>query len=174
MSKNRSQKLINGSYLNNGVACVFESANCVLYLRVLQLLYHWIMVVVRNTQATLLFRYEPFISFWFRFFDTRRETQYLKVFRNHTMLTTPPTFGTSRGPISNSQLHSLTPTSQHQGRTPTSQHLGRNSTSPHHGRNSTDVIFFKIFQILSPSFLGMTSSTLQPHFLSECLLWQSW
>ena len=26
--------------------------------------------------------------------------------------------------------------------------------------------FFKIFQILSPSFLGLTSSTLQPHFLS--------
>ena len=25
------------------------------------------------------------------------ERQFLKVFRNHTMLTTPPTFGTSRG-----------------------------------------------------------------------------
>ena len=27
-----------------------------------------------------------FINFWLRFFDTRRETQFLKVFRNHTML----------------------------------------------------------------------------------------
>ena len=38
-----------------------------------------------------------FINYCFRFFDTRRETQFLKVFRNHTMLTQPPTFGTSRG-----------------------------------------------------------------------------
>ena len=30
-------------------------------------------------------------------FNTRRETQFLKVFRNHTMLTPPPTFGPSRG-----------------------------------------------------------------------------
>ena len=53
----------------------------------------------------------------FKFFDTRRETQFLKVFRNHTMLITPTTFGTSRGLISNSQLHGRTPTSQHHGRT---------------------------------------------------------
>ena len=38
-----------------------------------------------------------FINFWFRFFDMRRETQFLKVFRDHTMPPTPPTFGTSRG-----------------------------------------------------------------------------
>ena len=29
--RNQTQKLINGLYLNNGVACVFESAYCVLY-----------------------------------------------------------------------------------------------------------------------------------------------
>ena len=40
---------------------------------------------------------ERFINFWLRFFDTRRETQFLKVFRNHTMLTTPLTVGTSGG-----------------------------------------------------------------------------
>ena len=34
---------------------------------------------------------------WLRFFDTRGEKQFLKVFRNHNMLITPPTFGTSRG-----------------------------------------------------------------------------
>ena len=38
-----------------------------------------------------------FINFWLQLFDTRGETQFLKVFRNHTILTTPPTFGTSRG-----------------------------------------------------------------------------
>ena len=43
-----------------------------------------------RNRRTLLFRYEPFINFWLRFFDTRRETQFLKVFHNHTMLTTPP------------------------------------------------------------------------------------
>ena len=58
------------------------------------------------------------------------------------------------GPISNPQLH---------GRIPTSQHYDRTSTSQHPGRNSTES-FFKIFQILSPSLLGMTSSPLQPHF----------
>ena len=31
-----------------------------------------------------------FINFWFRFFDARRETQFLKVFRNDTILTPPP------------------------------------------------------------------------------------
>ena len=116
------------------------------------------------------------------------------------MLTTPPTFGTSRdvldlnssepekinhrrngrklnsmaensilcpngrnlivglhGPISNPQLH---------GQTSTSQHHGRISTSHHHHGQTLIEIFFKIFQILSPSLLGMISSTLQPHFLS--------
>ena len=34
MSKNRSQKLINGLYLNNGVASIFVSAYCVLYFPV--------------------------------------------------------------------------------------------------------------------------------------------
>ena len=62
------------------------------------------------------------------------------------MLTTPPTFGTSRGPISISQHHSRirasqhdcrTPTSQHHGRTPTSQHDCRTPTSQHHGRTPT-------------------------------------
>ena len=56
----------------------------------------------------LLFRYEPFINFWLRFFYTGRDTQFLKVFRNHTMLTSPPKFGTSRGAISISQHHGRT------------------------------------------------------------------
>ena len=30
-----------------------------------------------------------FINFWLPFFDSRGETQFLKVFRNHTMLTIP-------------------------------------------------------------------------------------
>ena len=96
---------------------------------------------------SLLFRYECFINFWLRLFDTRRETQFLKVFRNHTMLTPPPTFSTSCGPVS---------TSPHHGRTP---------TSPHHGRNSTKS-FSKSSKFSGPSLPGMTSYTLQPYFLS--------
>ena len=48
------------------------------------------------------------LTSWIRFFDTRRETQFLKVFCNHTMLTKPLTFGTSHGPISNPQLYGQT------------------------------------------------------------------
>ena len=38
---------------------------------------------------------------------------------------------------------------------------------------STD-FFFKILKFSGPSLLGMTSSTLQAHFLSGGLLWQWW
>ena len=47
--------------------------------------------ICKNTgenRRTSLFRYKRFINFWRRFVDTRRETQFLKVFRNYTMLTT--------------------------------------------------------------------------------------
>ena len=38
-----------------------------------------------------------FINIWVQFLDMRRKTQFIKVFYNHTILTTAPTFGTSRG-----------------------------------------------------------------------------
>ena len=83
-----------------------------------------------------------FINFWLRFFDTRRETQFLKVFCNHTMLTTPPTFSTSQSVFAGRDLKNLTDAAtvenstnslptwsnvnlQLHGRTPTSQHHGR-------------------------------------------------
>ena len=44
-----------------------------------------------------------------------------------------------------------------------------------HGSMSTpNWLFFKILKFSGPSLLGMTSSTLQPHFLSGGLLWQWW
>ena len=43
----------------------------------------------KNTGGLYCFGYERFINFWLWFFDTRRETQFLKVFKNHTMLTPP-------------------------------------------------------------------------------------
>ena len=81
--------------------------------------------------------------------------------------------GTSRGPISISQLPGWTLTLQHHGRIQLlntmigTQHLntmvGPNFSTPWPELNC---IFFKIFQIFIPSLLGITSSTLKPHFLS--------
>ena len=57
----------------------------------------------------LLFKYERIINFWLQFFNTRREKQFLKVFRNHTMLTTPPTFAntTQANTNTNANRHTL-------------------------------------------------------------------
>ena len=95
---------------------------------------HTIQNTVQNTQVTPLFRYDRFINFCVQFFDTRRETQFLKVFRNHSMLTTPPTFGTSSGvldlnsslPVEIRKIQPYASTVE----TSTSQHHGRNSTEP--------------------------------------------
>ena len=44
-----------------------------------------------------------------------------------------------------------------------------------HGPMSTPTdLFFKILKFSGPSLPGMTTSTLQPLFLSEVLLWQLW
>ena len=74
VSKNRTQKLKNSSYLNKGVACVFESAYCVLYLRVLQLL-----LILNNgcgTQHPCVYPFDKIFYCWawiqqfFSFLDT--------------------------------------------------------------------------------------------------------
>ena len=85
----------------------------------------------KYTGDTPLFRYEPLINFWLRFFDTRREKQFLKVFRNHTILSTPTTFNTSQGPISIFQHHGGTTTSQHHGRTSTESFSKSSKFSAH-------------------------------------------
>ncbi len=80
--------------------------------------------------------------------STRRERKFLKVFRNHTMLTTPPTFGTSRDildlnssslvgtrktQLNYRELNFLPPWSN-----VNPQLHGRTSTSQHHGRTSNE------------------------------------
>ena len=105
-----------------------------------------------------------FINFWLRSFDTRRETQFLKVFRDHTMLTTPQHathlvvqsefLNTMVGPqllniiVGLQLLHTMV------------------GTQLLHTMVGTQLLFSKILQILSPSLPGMTSSTLQSRFLS--------
>ena len=133
-----------------------------------------------------------FINFWLQFFETRRETQfllwrpyYLTRFQRavHLVVFTISVSRDPKNPTASSmvktqlslpnqwlklnflpawsnvnlQLHSQTSNSQHHSRTPTSQ-------------SDVNWIFFKIFQILCPSFLGMTSSTLQPIFFLGFIL----
>ena len=40
---------------------------------------------MQNTGGLCRFRYERFINSGFRFFDTRRDTQFLKAYTNHTI-----------------------------------------------------------------------------------------
>ena len=120
----------------------------------------------------LLFGYKRFISFWLRFFDTRRETQF---FRNHTMLTPPPTFGTPRGVL---DLNSSLPVEIRKTKlfvskaeSPTLNSVAENSILCLHGLISIlNWRLFKILKFSGPSLPGMTSSTFQSHFLFECLL----
>ena len=42
---------------------------------------------MKKQTVTVVSGTNGFINFWLRFFDTRRETQFWKVFANHTMLT---------------------------------------------------------------------------------------
>ena len=58
---------------------------------------HIQMQVDSNTQATLLLPVRTFLLTSDFGSSTRGDRQFLKVFRNHTMLTTLPTFGTSYG-----------------------------------------------------------------------------
>ena len=49
-------------------------------------------------RRTLLFLVRTILlTSWLQFFNARRKTPFLKVFRNHTMLTPPSTFDRSRG-----------------------------------------------------------------------------
>ena len=106
-----------------------------------------------------------FINFWLRFFNTRRETQFLQCWpyyadptnvlhipwclrslsveirktKLHLQLSTvwqKLNYLPAWSNV-NPQLHGRTSTSQHHGRTSTSQHHGRTATSQHHGPTPT-------------------------------------
>ena len=99
-----------------------------------------------------------FINFWLQFFDTRRETQFLKIFRNHTM---QMTLQRSANLVVQSQfLNIIVGTQLH-----LSAIEADNPTVYLHGLKSTpNWFFFKIFKFSGPSLPGMPSFTLQPHF----------
>ena len=108
-------------------------------------------------------------NFWVQFIDTNRETQFLKVFHNHTMQTPPPTFDTSRGA---QDLNSSLPVEIRKtqlfdsiAESPTLASMAENSTVCLHGPMSTfNWLFFKILKFSGSSIPGMTSSTHQAHF----------
>ena len=91
--------------------------------------------------------------------STRGEKQFLEVFRNHTMLTTPPTLGTSHGPISISQHHGRTQVLTIMVGPPT-------STVCLNGRQPNCLPTCPKVNSSGSSLPGITSFTLQPHFLS--------
>ena len=131
-----------------------------------------------------------FINLWLHFFNTRRET-ILKSLSYHTMLTTPQRLAhlvvqsqflnTIVGP----QLLNIMVGTSWQ-RTPFSAPLAEaqltacmvhsqlpTATACLNGREP-NWLFSKFFKFSGPTLPGMTSFTLQPHFLSGCLLWQWW
>ena len=124
--------------------------------------------------------------------STRGERQFLKVFRNHTMLTTLPKFGISRGSISISQLmvglqllnimvwtqlQLSDSTSHHYGRTPTST-VCLNGRQPNCLATSSTVnsqlTLFQNLQILRTMASGHDVIHAPASFLIWGLLWLSW
>ena len=91
-----------------------------------------------------------------------RDTQFLKVFANYTMLT-PPQRATYLGMFKISVGRDA--------KSPTTSFNGNKKPTPCLN-DQNPIRLFKIHKFSGPSLLGMTSSTLQPHFLSGDLLWQ--
>ena len=119
--------------------------------------------ICANTGGLCHFRYERvYQRLALVHSDTRRETQFLKVFSNHTMLTPPQ------------RAAHLLMFKISMGRDP------KNPTTSFNGQNpilastiQSQLTLFKILKFSGPYLRGMTSSTLQPHFLSGGLLWQT-
>ena len=97
--------------------------------------------------------------------DSRRETQYLKAYANHTMLT-PPQRAVHLVMFKIS-IHLCQSRSEKFNR----HRNGRKLNSRLYGR-IPNYCLFKILTFSGPSLLGMTSSTLLPYFLFGGLLWQ--
>ena len=133
-----------------------------------------------NTGGHCHFRYEWFISFWLRPLATwgerhnayyadhtvwpHQHAAYLKMFKISVGRDPKNSILQLNGWIPNCIFDSPNPTLNSEYPTLLN---GRNSTVWFHDPISTlNWLFFKIIKFSGPSLLGMTSSTLQPHFLS--------
>ena len=113
-----------------------------------------------KTGGLCCFRYEWFINFWLLFVHMRKETQFLKTYANHTI------WPQRRAHLVMSKI-SVGWDSKKTNYIFQWQKL--DSMPPWSNLNW---LFFKILKFSGPSLPGMTSSTLQPHFLSGGLLCQ--
>ena len=106
-----------------------------------------------------------FINFWLLVYgDTRRETQFLKVFSTHTLLTIlsdHPPHGASRHVKISDSRDPKNPTTCSMVENSTLCLYARNSTLYCYGPISTD----SFLKFSGQSLPGMTTSTLQPPFL---------
>ena len=135
-------------YSNTGTAKSWKNCPLVVYHLVISVT---TVIQYTNTSEQFCFRYERVYYLLASVHgDVRRETQFLKVFANHPMLTPPQ-----------SAVH-LVMFKIFVGRDPKkNQHLSKSNSR-----------LFKILKFSGQSLPGMMSSTLQPHFLSRGLLWQ--
>ena len=129
---------------------------------------------MQKHRRILLFRYGCIYQ---RLSSVLLHEERVKIISYHTMLTSPPTLGTSRGSISISQHHWRTPTSQHHGR-------NSNSTDCHWVRqpnclptwskvNSRRTLFqnLKILRIIASGYYVIHTPVSFPIW---GLLWQLW
>ena len=108
---------------------------------------------IQNTSRLCCFRYERFINFWLQFIVTQGERQFLLCWPHarHILWCLRSQFISASWDLKNGRKF--------------------NSMPPWSNLNC---LFFKILKFSGLSLPGMTSSTLQPHFLSGGLLWQWW
>ena len=126
------------------------------------------VIQIHNTGQLCCSGTNSFISFWLQFFDTRRDTIL-------TMLTPPQhtahlvvvKISVGRDPKILTQWPNPQLLDSMAENSILSAPIAENSTVCLHGPISTfNWLFFKNLKFSGPSLPGMTSSTLQPHFLS--------
>ena len=124
-------------------------------------------IQIQYTGGHCRFRYERFINFWLRSIATRGERPNSYNVNNPQRAAHLVMFKISVGRDPKNSTTSFN------GRNSTLCPMAENLTLCLHGPISTlNWLFFKILKFSGPSNLGMTSSTLQLHFLSGSLLWQ--
>ena len=118
-----------------------------------------------DNRRTLLFRYEGFTNFWLRFFDTRREAQFLLCRPFYADLT-PNVRHISWCLRSLSVDIRKNPTTSSTAQSQLQLNGRELNSLPTWFNVNPQLPLFQNPQILSPSLLSMTSSTLQSQLLS--------
>ena len=125
-----------------------------------------IIIIQVQIRAILSFQIRTglFIFGFGPWWHVEREARFLKAYANHTMLTPPQC--TAHLVMFKISIHLSRSRSGRLNLT-----LNGRKTTCLNGR-ILNWRLFKIFKFSGPSLMSMTSSTLQPHFLSGGLLWQ--